>query len=133
MSIKAMKMAIEALEAAKNNHGVMLLSDPPQEAWKFHRVSERCSIAITALRQAIEQAEQKTAVSPGKGTGFIDARALGITVLQPALETKQKTAVSLDGGKGFIDGVWHCQCGKAYEVTCISSKPKGKSWKSWEP
>jgi hypothetical protein len=46
-------------------------------------------------------------------------------------QAEQKTAVSPDGGKGFIDGVWHCQCGKAYEVTCISSKPKEKSWKSW--
>jgi hypothetical protein len=63
MSIEAMKQALDALEAAKNNHGVMLLSDPPQEAWRFHRVSERCSIAITALRQAIEQAEQAEPVA----------------------------------------------------------------------
>ena len=41
-----------------------------------------------------------------------------------------------DGGTGFIDGVWHepgptawqCQCGKAYTVTCISSKPSKKEW-----
>jgi hypothetical protein len=38
-----------------------------------------------------------------------------------------------DGGTGFIDGVWpgptawQCQCGKAYTVTCISSKP-AKQW-----
>jgi hypothetical protein len=40
-----------------------------------------------------------------------------------------------DGGAGFIDGVWYgpgptawqCQCGKAYTVTCISSKP-AKQW-----
>jgi hypothetical protein len=44
--------------------------------------------------------------------------------------------VSPDGGTGFIDGVWHepgptawqCQCGKAYTVTCISSKPSKKEW-----
>jgi hypothetical protein len=23
---------------------------------------------------------------------------------------------------------WHCQCGKSYEVTCISSKPPKKEW-----
>ena len=42
-----------------------------------------------------------------------------------------------DGGAGFIDGVWYgsrptawqCQCGKAYTVTCISSKP-AKQWVS---
>ena len=41
-----------------------------------------------------------------------------------------------DGGSGFIDGVWYgpgptawqCQCGKAYTVTCISSKPQKKEW-----
>ena len=40
-----------------------------------------------------------------------------------------------DSGVGFIDGVWYgpgptawqCQCGKAYTVTCISSKPS-KQW-----
>jgi len=41
-----------------------------------------------------------------------------------------------DGGAGFIDGVWYgpgptawqCQCGKAYTVTCISSKPSKREW-----
>jgi hypothetical protein len=46
--------------------------------------------------------------------------------------SENKTAKTpTDGGTGFIDGVWHgpgstawqCQCGKAYTVTCISSKP----------
>jgi hypothetical protein len=114
MSIEDIKEAIEVLEDASAE---MLMETGDKDYYRE---------AIAILRQAIEQAEQKTAVSPGKGTGFIDARALGITVLQPALETKQKTAVSPDGGKGFIDGVWHCQCGKSYSVTCISSKPKGK-------
>lgn len=42
-----------------------------------------------SLRQALET-EQKTAVSPGKGTGFNYARAIGITVLRQALETEQE-------------------------------------------
>jgi hypothetical protein len=41
-----------------------------------------------------------------------------------------------DSGVGFIDGVWYgpgptawqCQCGKAYTVTCISSKPPKREW-----
>lgn len=89
MSLEAMKLALEALEDA-NDTARMEFSD-----------EDYYSEAIAILRQAVKQAEQKTAVSPDKSTGF-------------------------------IDGVWHCQCGKAYEVTCISSKPKGKSWKSWE-
>ncbi len=94
----------------------------------------KAAAELRRLHEALET-EQKTAVSPGKGTGFNYFRALDINVLQPALETKQKTAVSPDGGTGFIDGVWHdpgptawrCQCGKAYTVTCISSKPKEKN------
>ena len=118
MSREAMQLALEALESDPISHVGL--------------VSRKQAIAI--LRQALKT-EQKTAVSPGKGTGFNYFRALDITVLQPALETKQKTAVSPDGGTGFIDGVWHepgptawrCQCGKAYTVTCISSKPKEKN------
>jgi magnesium-transporting ATPase (P-type) len=89
MNIEDIKEAIEVLEDASAE---MLMETGDKDYY---------SEAIAILRQAIEQAEQKTAVSPDKGTGF-------------------------------IDGAWHCQCGKAYEVTCISSKPKGKSWKSWE-
>jgi len=49
---------------------------------------------------------------------------------------ENKTAKTpTDSGVGFIDGVWYgpgptawqCQCGKAYTVTCISSKP-AKQW-----
>ncbi len=115
MSREAMQIALDALEANLGN-------------WAAK------TKAVKVLRQALKT-EQKTAVSPGKGTGFNYFRALDINVLQPALETKQKTAVSPDGGTGFIDGVWHepnptawrCQCGKAYTVTCISSKPKEKN------
>ena len=50
---------------------------------------------------------------------------------------ENKTAKTpTDSGIGFIDGVWHgpgptawqCQCGKAYTVTCISSKPTKREW-----
>ena len=115
MSREAMQIALDALEANLGN-------------WAAK------TKAVKVLRQALET-EQKTAVSPGKGTGFFDARALGITVLRQVPGAKQKTAVSPDGGTGFIDGVWHepgptawrCQCGKAYTVTCVSSKPKEKN------
>ena len=81
-------------------------------------------VALEALESdPISHAGLVTVLSPGKGTGFNYARA------------SQKTAVSPDEGTGFIDGVWHepgptawqCQCGKAYTVTCISSKPP-KQW-----
>jgi hypothetical protein len=54
--VEAMKLALEALELAKNSHGMMLLSDPPQEAWKTYRVDDAIKKSTTALRAAIEQA-----------------------------------------------------------------------------
>jgi hypothetical protein len=54
MSREAMQMALEALE-----------SDPTSLAWLISKKQ-----AIAALRQALEE-KQKTAVSPGKGTGLI--------------------------------------------------------------
>lgn len=40
-----------ALESAKSSHGVMPLSDPPQDAWKYHGVDSRITKALTALDQ----------------------------------------------------------------------------------
>ena len=36
----------ELLRDAENAHGKMLLSDPPQESWKHHRISERIAAAL---------------------------------------------------------------------------------------
>lgn len=62
---ETMQQALEALESAKMNHGKMLLSDPPQEAWRFHRVDETLSDAITALRAALAEPEQEPVVLNG--------------------------------------------------------------------
>lgn len=64
-----MEQALEALE-----------SDPITHAGLVNRKQ-----AITALRQALDT-EQKTAVSPGEGTGFNYFRASAITVLRQAQE-----------------------------------------------
>lgn len=50
---QAMQMAIEALELALRCHGVMLLSDPPKDAWKYHSVEANANKAIGALRLAL--------------------------------------------------------------------------------
>jgi len=57
MSVEAMRQALEALELALSSHGVMLLSDPPQDAWKTRQVENKGREAVTALRAAIEQHE----------------------------------------------------------------------------
>jgi hypothetical protein len=63
MSIEAMKQALDALKLAKSSYGVILTSYPAQDAWVFHGVDKRCFDAITALRQAIEQAEKQEPVA----------------------------------------------------------------------
>jgi hypothetical protein len=50
-----MEQALEALESAVRYHGIMLMADPPQAAWKYHRVEDNAKQAITALREALEQ------------------------------------------------------------------------------
>ncbi len=59
MSIEAMKQALEALELARSTHDVMLLSDPPQRAWKYHGVDWKLLSAVQHLRQAIAEAEKQ--------------------------------------------------------------------------
>ena len=54
MSVEAMRQALEALELALSNHGVMLLSDPPQDAWKTRQVESKGREAVTALRAALD-------------------------------------------------------------------------------
>ena len=61
MSVEVMKQALDALELALSSHGVMLLSDPPQDAWKTRKVESKSQEAITALRAAIEQGEKPMA------------------------------------------------------------------------
>ena len=36
----------EALKLALNSHGMMLMSDPPQSAWKVNRVEEKARAAL---------------------------------------------------------------------------------------
>ncbi len=56
--IDALKQSLEAMNLARAAHGQMLLSDPPQEAWKAWNVSAALTKAMTELQQAIKQAEQ---------------------------------------------------------------------------
>jgi len=53
------QQALDALENAVRYHGIMLMSDPPQDAWKYHRVEGNAKQAITALREALAQPEQE--------------------------------------------------------------------------
>jgi len=48
-----LEQALAALNLAHSSHGLMLLSDPPQEAWKVHRVDQSLQESSTALREAL--------------------------------------------------------------------------------
>ena len=56
---EALKLALEALERALRYHGVALLTDPPQDAWKYHRVEQTAHEAITAIHEALAQPEEQ--------------------------------------------------------------------------
>ena len=49
MSRELLQQALDALTLAIVSHGRLLMSDPPQDAWKFYRVDQRCDDAIKAL------------------------------------------------------------------------------------
>jgi hypothetical protein len=42
---------LEALKLALSSHGVMLMSDPPQDAWKVNRVEAKACAAIAKAEE----------------------------------------------------------------------------------
>ena len=56
---EALELALEALELALSSHGVMLLSDPPQDSWKTRGVESKSRQAITAIKKALAQPAQR--------------------------------------------------------------------------
>jgi transcription elongation factor Elf1 len=71
---EALKLALEALEKALHHHGVMLMSNPPQDAWKYHRVEQTAHEAIAAIEEALAQPEQEPVALPC--CGYADASAV---------------------------------------------------------
>jgi len=55
---QAAQQALEALENAVRYHGIILMSDPPQDAWKYHRVEGNAKQAISAIKEALAQPVQ---------------------------------------------------------------------------
>ena len=52
----ALRQALEAMNLARAAHGQILLSDPPQEAWKAWGVSAALTKAMTATSEALDHA-----------------------------------------------------------------------------
>jgi ribosomal protein S27AE len=66
MTQEALKLALEALESAVRYHGIVLMSDPPQDAWKYHKVEDKADKAITAIKEALAQTEHNFCPRCGK-------------------------------------------------------------------
>lgn len=58
----AARQALEALENARDSHGLMLMSDPPQDAWKYYKVDDKIRNAAEVLRSALEARTQEECV-----------------------------------------------------------------------
>ncbi len=60
----AAQQALKAMRLAASNHDVMLLSDPPQDAWKARNVAGELSAALTALEAALAEPKSEPVAPP---------------------------------------------------------------------
>ena len=100
--LAAMEQALEAMNLARSEHGQILLSDPPQEAWKAWRVSDALTKAMTAASEAL--AEQPAQQRPQNcGTGYCSCIECLFDPEQPAQQqepviTKNEKGLTLHVG-----------------------------------
>ena len=89
---EALKLALEALNLARAAHGQMLLSDPPQEAWKAWGVSAALTKAMTAASEALAEqpAQQQEPIA------WIE-RDMQCDDFDPDSVTCQKPDITADG------------------------------------
>ena len=61
---EALKLAEEALDLAQGSHGVMLMSNPPHDAWVYRGVERRISKALAAIRLALAEPDDLDWITP---------------------------------------------------------------------
>ena len=76
-----------------------------------------------AMQMALEALEDANDVARMEFSDE-DYYSEAINALRKALETEQEPVGRNEPGPT----AWRCQCGKAYTVTCISSKPPKREW-----
>ena len=108
MTQEALKLALEALESAVRYHGVMLMSDPPQDAWKYHRVENKVDKAIAAIKEALAQTQEPVAWLSTDSIGeryLCFDKPLDNDLVQPLYTTPpQRTWVGLTDEEIWSDG-----------------------------
>ena len=55
---EALCLALEAMNLANSSYDKMLLSDPPQSAWRYHNVDMKLREAITAIKAVLEAKDE---------------------------------------------------------------------------
>jgi nitroreductase len=55
---KALELALEAMKLANSSHNMVLTSDPPQSAWRYHNVDMKLREAISAIKAALEAKDE---------------------------------------------------------------------------
>ena len=55
---EALELALEAIKLANSSHNMVLTSDPPQSAWRYHNVDMKLREAISAIRAALEAKDE---------------------------------------------------------------------------
>jgi hypothetical protein len=107
MSIEAMKLALNALELAKRSYGVMLLSDPPQDAWKTRDVNRKIDNSIKVLEEALAKQEQDNA--------YIYASNLATAIWQKHYMKESPKFALLDTTEGVLTQIDNMTCGLVRE------------------
>ena len=59
---EALRLALEAMKLANSSHNMVLTSDPPQSAWRYHNVDMKLREAITAIKAALEAKDEPVAI-----------------------------------------------------------------------
>jgi nitroreductase len=58
---EALRLALEAIKLANSSHNMVLTSDPPQSAWRYHNVDMKLREAISAIKAALEAKDEPVA------------------------------------------------------------------------
>ena len=109
---QAAQQALEALENAVRYHGIMLMADPPQAAWKYHRVEDNAKQAITAIKKALAQPVQEPVV--------YDKTEINSFVID-LYDLKMR-----EGKHGHYEALFHCVHQAIARVNAPAAQPEQK-------
>jgi hypothetical protein len=106
MKDKALRLALEAIKLANSSHNMVLTSDPPQSAWRYHNVDMKLREAISAIKAALEAKDEPVAWIWEKEDGYTsiethslddeDMKNVGVKSIKPLYAKPQFIGLSED-------------------------------------